>query len=62
METAETATIDGNVVATWKRGTQKRVDLDELREKFPDVAREVTHETQPRRFLLKDDKANVGSS
>jgi len=53
----EAATVDGAVVATWKRTQSTRIDLDLLRDIYPEQADDCTVTHESRRFLLKKEAA-----
>lgn len=45
-----------NDLVTWKPSTSRRVDLDALREDYPDLINDYTTTTTTRRFLVKQPK------
>jgi hypothetical protein len=49
--------MDGDsVLATWRSSSSSRVDLGELRKRYPEQAAECTVASVSRRFLLKGQK------
>jgi putative phage-type endonuclease len=56
MKEAASLVVDGAVVATWKSGSSARVDTKKLKERYPQIAAELTTVTTSRRFLLKGGK------
>lgn len=48
----EIGLIDGEVVCTWKETTSRRVNVERLRELYPDAAADCTELSRTRRFLL----------
>ena len=53
LGTAESGTVDGRVVVTWKAQHSRRIDLDLLRERYPTEAASCETITDSRRFLIK---------
>ena len=53
MEDAETATLDGEQVATWKLQTRKSVDVTRLRQEAPEVAKKYEKTSSSRVFRPK---------
>ena len=52
MGDAEQAYVNGNMIAKWGIVTQQRVDLNQLREEFPDAAKTCTKPSTYRRFSV----------
>ncbi|MGB8205386.1 MAG: hypothetical protein WCE83_11970 [Candidatus Baltobacteraceae bacterium] len=50
---ADTLTIDGKIVATLKRKVSKRISVELLREKAPEIAEAATVESATREFRWK---------
>lgn len=55
LKDAEKGIIDSFVV-TWKNQTQLRVDSKALKERFPDIYKQVLKETSFRKFVIKEAK------
>lgn len=55
LKVAETGIIDSFIVS-WKNQSQQRVDSKALKEKFPDIYKEVLKETSFRKFAVKEMK------
>ncbi|WP_428832551.1 YqaJ viral recombinase family protein [Caldifermentibacillus hisashii] len=55
LKDAEKGIIDSFVV-TWKNQTQLRVDTKALKERFPDIYKQVLKETSFRKFVIKEAK------
>ncbi|MGX2958020.1 YqaJ viral recombinase family nuclease [Peribacillus sp. JNUCC 23] len=53
LKDAETGLVDSFLVS-WKNQSQSRVDTKTLKEKFPDIYREVLKETSFRKFAVKE--------
>jgi len=53
LKDAETGLVDSFLVS-WKNQSQNRVDSKALKEKFPDIYREVLKETSFRKFAVKE--------
>ena len=53
MQDAESATINGITVCTWKTQTSRRLDSKALKEAHPDLYKAFTKESTSRRFLIK---------
>nr|WP_180320069.1 YqaJ viral recombinase family protein [Peribacillus loiseleuriae] len=53
LKDSETGLVDSFLVS-WKNQSQSRVDTKTLKEKFPDVYREVLKETSFRKFAVKE--------
>ncbi|MFJ7976503.1 YqaJ viral recombinase family protein [Peribacillus sp. NPDC096379] len=53
LKDAETGLVDSFLVS-WKNQLQSRVDTKTLKEKFPDIYREVLKETSFRKFAVKE--------
>ena len=53
MADAETATLDGITVCTWKGSTTNRFDSKAFKEAQPDLYKQYTKATTGRRFLVK---------
>jgi len=53
LKDAETGLVDSFLVS-WKNQSQNRVDSKALKEKFPDIYREVLKETSFRKFSVKE--------
>ncbi|MGE8079055.1 YqaJ viral recombinase family protein [Peribacillus loiseleuriae] len=53
LKGAETGLVDSFLVS-WKNQSQSRVDTKTLKEKFPDIYREVLKETNFRKFAVKE--------
>jgi predicted phage-related endonuclease len=56
LRTAEAILVDGRPAVTWKTVTANRFQLDEFREKHPDLAKQFTEATQSRRFYIPKPK------
>jgi putative phage-type endonuclease len=59
MGTAEYATLQDEIVATWKTHTTSRVDLKMLRASYPDMVDDLTRESQVRRFVVRGSRSNT---
>jgi len=54
IEDNETATINGQVVATWKTQTSERIDTKRIKEEAPEVFRKYSKETKSRTLRIKE--------
>lgn len=55
LKEAEKGIVD-NFIVTWKNQTQQRVDSKALKEKFPDIYKQVLKEISMRKFAIKEVK------
>ena len=53
---ADTATINGVTVATWKRQRRESLDIKAFKAAHPDIARQFSKTTTTRTFLIKGEK------
>lgn len=53
MGTADTAVLNGMVVATWKPQTRRTFDSKAFKAAYPELAEQFTKETNTRQFILK---------
>jgi predicted phage-related endonuclease len=53
---ADTATVNGTVVATWKAQTRDSLDIKGFKAAMPDIARQFSKQTTTRTLLLKGAK------
>jgi predicted phage-related endonuclease len=53
---ADTATINGVTVATWKGQRRESLDIKAFKAAHPDIARQFSKQTTTRTFLLKGEK------